>query len=81
MKKIPKEKTFKSSDLSLVATIQLFGIQIQEMDRSNPERIVFVIEKSEKLNSLIQAFWSRSLKVEPLSYFEALKATKSRIYQ
>lgn len=75
------KKHFKSSDLSLVATIQLYGIQIQKMDRSNPERIVFVIKESEKLNSLVQDFWSRNLKVEPLSYFESLKVIKSRIHQ
>lgn len=79
-----KEKTndfFKSSDLSLIAAIQLFGYQIEALDRSKPEKIMFVIERDDKLDDLIQAFWSRSLSVEPLGYFESLKNIKSRIYQ
>jgi hypothetical protein len=76
-----RKEVFKSSDLSLVAALQLYGIQIEEMDRSNPSRIVFVIKQDKTLDKLIQAFWSRSLRVCPLTYFESLKATKARIYQ
>jgi hypothetical protein len=72
---------FKSSDLSLIAALQLYGYQVVAMDRSNSEKVVFVIERDEKLSELIQAFWSRSLRVEPLAYFESLKNIKARIYQ
>lgn len=82
MEEILKEKeVFRSSDLALVATLQLYGYQIEAMDRSNAEKIVFVIKRDEELDKLIQAFWSRSLRVCPLTYFESLKATKARIYQ
>lgn len=77
-----KEKDFfKSSDLSLVATLQLYGCQIEAMDRSKAEKIVFIIKRDDELDNLIQAFWSRGLSVEPLAYFESLKNIKSRIYQ
>lgn len=72
---------FKSSDLSLIAALQLYGYLIDSMDKSNSEKIVFVIKRNDGLDSLIQAFWSRSLRVDPLSYFESLKNIKSRIYQ
>ena len=82
MEEISKENDFfKSSDLSLVATLQLYGYQIEAMDRSNSEKIVFIIKRDDELDKLIQAFWSRSLRVCPLTYFESLKATKARIYQ
>ena len=82
MNEILKENDFfKSSDLSLVATLQLYGYQIEAMDRSNSEKIVFVIKRDEELDKLIQAFWSRILQVEPLAYFESIKNIKSRIYQ
>lgn len=72
---------FKSSDLSLISTLQLYGYSIEAMDRSNLEKIVFVIKRDKELDNLIQSFWSRNLKVEPLAYFESLKNIKSRIYQ
>ena len=82
MEEVLKEKDFfKSSDLSLIGALQLYGYQIETMDRSNPEKIVFIIKRDEELDNLIQAFWSRSLSIEPLAYFESLKNIKSRIYQ
>lgn len=82
MEEILKENDFfKSSDLSLIATLQLYDYQIEAMDRSNSDKIVFSIQRNEELDRLIQAFWSRGLSVEPLAYFESLKNIKARIYQ
>jgi len=72
---------FQSSDLSLIAAIQLYGYQVEKMDRSNSEKIIFIVRRDAELDNILNAFWSRSLKVEPLGYFESLKAIKSRIYQ
>ncbi len=81
MEEILEENNFfKSSDLSLISTLQLYGYHIEAMDRSSSEKIVFVIKRDEELDNLIQAFWSRSLRVEPLAYFESIKNIKSRIY-
>ncbi len=76
-----KNGFFRTSDLSLVAVLQLQDYRIEMMDRSNPQKIVFIIKQDDVLNELIQAFWSRSLKVEPLAYFESIKSIKARIYQ
>jgi len=76
-----KKDFFESSDLSLVSALQLHGYQIEAMDRNNPDKVIFVIRRNEGLDNLIQAFWSRSLKVEPLAYFESMKSIKARLYQ
>lgn len=76
-----EEKIYQSSDLALVAALQLYGYQIETMDRSNSGKVVFSIRQDEKTDGLIQAFWSRSLRVCPLTYFESLKSIKARIYQ
>jgi|WetSurMetagenome_2_1015567.scaffolds.fasta_scaffold846479_2 hypothetical protein len=82
MEKILKENDFfKSSDLSLIATLQLYGYQIEAMDRNNSDKVVFLIKRNKELDKFIQAYWSRSLQVEPLAYFESLKNIKARIYQ
>ncbi len=82
MNEILKEHDFfKSSDLSLIAAMQLYGYQIEAMDRGNSDKIVFIIKHDGNLDELTRAFWSRSLQVEPLAYFESLKNIKARIYQ
>ena len=78
---MPENKYFKSSDLSLIATLQVFGYQIEKIERNNSEKVIFAIKQDDKLSELVQAFWSRNLSVEPLQYFESLKVVKSRIYQ
>ncbi|WP_407057150.1 DUF5659 domain-containing protein [Desulfobacter postgatei] len=75
------ENYFKTSDLSLIALLQVFGYKIKKIKREETNKVIFFIEKDNKLDSLIQSFWSRSLSVEPLAYFESLKNIKSRIYQ
>ena len=69
----------ESSDLSLVAALCCFGAIIHDVDRSAP-RAIFHIRKDVGLTQLTQAFFTRSLKVEPLEYFNALKHAKSRLY-
>jgi hypothetical protein len=81
MKGFEEKEFFKSSDLSLVATIQLYGYRIEAIDRSSERKVTFIIKQNAELDNLIQSFWSRSLRVEPLAYFESLKLIKSRIYQ
>lgn len=76
-----EEKIYQSSDLALVAALQLYGYQIEAMDRSSSCKVLFSIRRDKKIDSLTQAFWSRSLRICPLTYFESLKSIKARIYQ
>lgn len=76
-----EENYFRSSELSLVATLQLYGYDIKAIDRDETNKATFCINRDEKLNDIVSAFWSKRLQVSPLSYFEALKSVKSRLYQ
>lgn len=74
-----ENNSFESSDLSLVAALCCFGAVIESVDRSAP-RAVFYIRRENGLGQLVQAFHAHSLQVEPLTYFNALKEAKSRLY-
>lgn len=81
MKKTSEENAyFKSSDLALCATLCTHGYNIENIDRQNPKKIVFIIKKDKRLDNLIQKYWTHQLKVEPLSFFNFLKEIKTRIY-
>lgn len=70
---------FQSSDLSLVAALCCFGAVIESVDRSAP-RAVFSLRREKGVDALVEAFFGHALQVEPLSYFNALKEAKTRLY-
>lgn len=70
---------FVTSDLSLVAALRCFGASIQYVDKTAP-RAVFYIRREAGIDELVQAFFSHTLQVDPLTYFNALKEAKSRLY-
>lgn len=75
----PENGSYKTSDLALVATISLFH-PIESVDKSHPQRVVFVFKRSKDLGELIESYWSGNLKIEPQRYFAQLKNIKTRIY-
>ena len=81
MGKMPKEKDyFKSSDISMISAMLCYSYSIEKIERQNTGKAFFLIEKDEKLEDLIKLFFAHKLKVDPLSYFNFLKETKTRIY-
>ncbi|MCL4418423.1 MAG: DUF5659 domain-containing protein [Actinobacteria bacterium] len=68
------------SDLHLVAAISSF-FQIEAIDRTNPHRVIFKFAESDELYSLIDQYWSGTLKLNVLRYSQNLKSLKNRILQ
>ena len=81
MTKILQEKDyFKTSDIALCSALCCCGYQVEAIDRQNPSKAIFLIKRDERLDSLIQLYFTHQLKVEPLSFFNFLKEIKTRIY-
>jgi len=81
MSKILQEKDFyRSSDISLCAALCCYSYQIEAIDRQNSSKAIFLIKRDERLDDLIQLYFTHQLKVEPLSFFNFLKEIKTRIY-
>lgn len=72
--------SFQTTDLSLVAVISLW-LPIEEIDRTNPRKAIFLFNKCRRLDELVNSFWRKELKVEPQAYFSQLKAIKARLYE
>ena len=71
---------FKTSDLSLCATLVYYGYAIEKIDKTNPRKAEFIIKQNDQLDKILQDFWNYQLKVEPKAYFNFLKELKSRLY-
>ncbi len=69
---------FKTTDLAL-ATVIFLSCPLEAIDRSG-RKAAFIFKRTTELDELIQSYWRRELKVEPIAYFEALRLIKARLY-
>lgn len=71
--------TYVTSDLALATTISL-QFPIQDIDRSNPRKAVFVFLRSHELEDLVEGYFRNELKISPQTFFNQLRDIKSRLY-
>ncbi len=72
--------TIESSDLALVSFLWTYGQRFIDM-RREAARVFFIFPKNEISDDLIVGYWDRTIKVDPMEYFSAIKQVKSFIYQ
>ena len=74
-----KPTTYLTSDLALATTISL-NFPIEDIDRSNPRKAVFVFRRSPELETLVDSYFTNQLKVAPQIFFNQLRDVKARLY-
>jgi len=70
---------YQTSDLSLATTISLF-CPIEDIDRSNPRKALFIFRKTPELEKLIDQYFRNEIKISPQTYFNQLRVVKARLY-
>ena len=81
MQKILQEKDFyKTSDIALCSALCCYGYQIEGIERNNPSKVIFAIQRDSRLDDLIKQYFTHQLRVEPLGFFNFLKEIKTKIY-
>ncbi len=73
------ENYYQTSDLSLTTTLSLF-CPIENIDRSNPRKAVFIFRKTPELEKLIDQYFRNEIKISPQVYFNQLRVVKARLY-
>ena len=69
-----------TSDLSLASLLSLSYI-LDHIDQTNPKRAVFVFQRDDGIDQLVEAYWSDRAQVSPRLYFSQIKYLKSRLYE
>ena len=77
---IKNETYFESKSLPLATTLVCLGFPLDSLVKSNDGKYIFLFRSTKELKTALEAFWQRSLNVEPNSFFEAQRFLKSRIY-
>lgn len=70
---------FQTTDIGLITTLLIQGVYVDHTDSSNPKRVVFFFEQSDKLADNLKKYWEGSLLVEPKTYWNTLREVKGRI--
>jgi len=74
-----KPATYLTSDLALATTISL-QFPIEDIDRTNPRKAVFVFRRSPELEKLVNSYFTNKFKVAPQVFFNQLRDVKARLY-
>ena len=79
MRKDESRYTTPVSDLSLTVTLLLHGFNLENMDSSNPSRVVFNFTVQNNIHEVIASYWKGELSVEPKSFCNLQRELKARI--
>ncbi|MDD2732182.1 MAG: DUF5659 domain-containing protein [Candidatus Pacebacteria bacterium] len=72
---------FKTSEFILICVLSCLGIPIEALERDcrNPDKVIAVFKKTESMDKILEDFWKRQIKVEPISFWATVREIKSRI--
>jgi len=74
-----QKDSYQTADLALAAAISLF-CPLEAIDKKNPHKAQFLFKKTDKLDEIVENYWQGKLRVDPASYFNALRVIKARLY-
>lgn len=80
MEFVSTKDLYQTSDIALGSVLLSYGLKLEAIDKSNP-KAVFCFRWEKGIEQLTEGFWSHSLQVDPLLYFNSLKELKARLYQ
>jgi hypothetical protein len=73
-----KNKKFFTADLALATAISL-SYPLEAIDRGS-RKAQFIFKRDAGLDDLILSYWRKEIKIEPQSYYDALRVIKGRLY-
>lgn len=79
-KKTNKGEIYQTSDLLICSVLVYFDHILQEIDKSDKSRCIFVIEKMSNTEKLLDDFYNSRLLIEPNRFQSIQKDIKRRIY-
>ncbi|PIP30675.1 hypothetical protein COZ22_01405 [bacterium (Candidatus Howlettbacteria) CG_4_10_14_3_um_filter_37_10] len=71
---------YSTNDFALAVTLLCLGFIIINLDKTNPVKVYFLFERSNRLDQAINDFWNNQILVNPKVFFNTQKELKARIY-
>lgn len=80
MNKNQKNEYYRSYDLGICASLVSAGFKLISIDKSNPKKCEFFLERSPGIDSAIKSYWADELQVNARTLIDNVKAIKNRLY-
>ena len=76
---------FTTYDLGATAALISSGYELMAIDKQNPSKALFVFQREDSIEEIVDSYWADRLEVKARRYFDSLKAIKntdlsSRVY-
>jgi hypothetical protein len=73
-------QVFTTNDLGLSAALLCADFELVSLDKANPRRVLFIFRRTLDIEVIANSYFSDHLRVSARSFFDQLKALKSRLY-
>jgi len=70
---------FTTYDLGVAAALLTSGYKLLDVDRTN-RKVLFIFEQKANIEKVANSFFTDELRVKARSYFDNVKALKSKLY-
>lgn len=70
---------YTTTDLCEASALKSYGFT-EGLDRGNLKKVSFYFDQTEELEEIKKLFWSGKLRVDPVVFYQSLRALKARIY-
>lgn len=74
------EEFYQTTDLNCATSLYYLGHKINSIDKTNPSKSIFLIERKNGIDGDIKRFWNKELVIEPQLYSACLREVKNRLY-
>lgn len=74
------DNSFSTSDFGLATSLFYLGFSLEALDHTDPSRVLFIFKRDSAIDEAIQAFWGKTLRVEPIAFWHVQKDLKARIH-
>lgn len=79
MKMIALDQLYQTEEFALVVALTTCGFVIENIDRSGGQRVKFGFKRTSNLDGIVAAFWSGTLTVPVVTFYQNQKLIKARL--
>lgn len=76
----PSQQYFATYDIFLSSVLLSLDFTLERLDRSIPRKVQFIFQRTDTLEEAVQAYWDKTLRLEPQTVLTNLKLLKNRLY-
>lgn len=71
---------YRTTDMGVACALFCVGVILERLEPLDGNRMVFVFTADERIDDLVQNYWSGKLSVDAQKFFNTIRNIKSRVY-